>query len=108
MLSFTSRAAASLLRGAQTAFQLTQFAPFSKYISKARTKRLPLTTKRAGKGFYKGKGGRSEGFITSKGRFMRQPEKCTELVVPNLTDFKLKAYVGSGAKRGVIDAIVNK
>ena len=39
----------------------------SKYISKARTKRLPLTAKRVGKGFYKGNGARKEGRITSKG-----------------------------------------
>ncbi len=46
---------------------LTLTADFSKYISKSRTKRLPLTTKRAGKGFYKGNGARKEGVITSKG-----------------------------------------
>ena len=40
---------------------------FSKYISKSRTKRLPLTTKRAGKGYKKGYGARTEGFLTSKG-----------------------------------------
>jgi hypothetical protein len=28
-------------------------------------------------------------------------EKCAELVVPDLTDFKLKAYVGPGAKRNI-------
>jgi len=86
--------------------QFTQVRSFSKYISNARTKRLPLTTKRVGKGYYKGKGARKEGFITSKGHFVREPEKCTELVVPDLTNFKLKPYVGSGAKRGVIDSSV--
>jgi hypothetical protein len=45
----------------------SQVSNFSKYISKSRTKRLPLTTKRAGKGFYKGNGARKEGYITSKG-----------------------------------------
>ena len=40
---------------------------FSKYISKSRTKRLPLTTKRAGKGYKKGYGARTEGYLTSKG-----------------------------------------
>jgi len=44
-----------------------QIAHFSKYISKSRTKRLPLTTKRAGKGYYKGNGSRKEGVISSKG-----------------------------------------
>lgn len=40
---------------------------FSKYISKSRTKRLPLTTKRAGKGYKKGNGARTEGKLNSKG-----------------------------------------
>ena len=44
-----------------------QVASFSKYISKARTKRLPLTTKKAGKGYYKGNGARKEGVLDSKG-----------------------------------------
>jgi hypothetical protein len=38
-----------------------------KYISNARAKRQPLTTKRAGKGFYKGNGARKEGHLNSKG-----------------------------------------
>lgn len=42
-------------------------ASFSKYISKSRTKRLPLTTKRVGKGYKKGNRARKEGVITSKG-----------------------------------------
>ena len=88
------------------AWQLTQVCGMSKYISNARTKRLPLTTKRAGKGFYKGKGARTEGFNTSKGGFVRQRERCTELVMPDLTNCKLRAYVGSGAKRGMIDSKV--
>ena len=41
---------------------------FSKYISKSRTKRLPLTTKRAGKGYKKGNGARTEGKLNSKGK----------------------------------------
>ena len=51
-------------------FQLQLVSNFSKYISKARAKRLPLTTKRVGKGFYKGKGARPEGRLTSKGLFV--------------------------------------
>jgi len=42
---------------------------FSKYISNARKKRLPMTTKRAGKGYYKGNGARKEGVINSRGTF---------------------------------------
>jgi large subunit ribosomal protein L41 len=86
---------------------LLQIASFSKYISKSRTKRLPLTTKRAGKGFYKGNGARKEGLISSKARFTPVAEMITELVVPDLTNFKLKAYVGPGAKRHIIEKNVN-
>ena len=75
----------------------------SKYISNARTKRLPLTTKRVGKGYYKGNGARKEGKINSKARFIQDKEMLTELVVPDLTNFKLKAYVGPGAKRHIIE-----
>jgi len=32
---------------------------------------------------------------------------CTELVVPDLTDCKLKPYIASGAKRNVTEAVVN-
>ena len=84
-----------------------QISNFSKYISKARAKRLPLTTKRARKGFYKGKGARKEGHITSKGKFVKDPRRCTELVVPDLTNFALKPYVGPGAKRHVTEAAVS-
>lgn len=88
---------------------LNQSAFFSKYISKSRAKHLPLTTKRAGKGgyfliircqpsltvtllptgFYKGNGCRTEGFNTSKGHFIVDQSKRTELVVPDLTGFKV-------------------
>lgn len=83
--------------------QYVQRANFSKYISNARKKRLPLTTKRAGKGFYKGNGARKEGTISSKARFTYDKEMVTELVMPDLKDFKLKAYIGPGAKRNVIE-----
>ena len=61
------RALANVHRPNISAHLLTMTADFSKYISKSRKKRLPLTTKRAGKGFYKGNRGRKEGHITSKG-----------------------------------------
>lgn len=82
-------------------FSLVQVAAFSKFLSKSRTKRLPLTTKRAGKGFYKGTGSRKEGHITRKGRFILDPRRVTELVVPDFTNCNLKAYVGPGAKRNI-------
>jgi large subunit ribosomal protein L41 len=71
----------------------------SKYVSKSMKKNLPLTTKRAHKGFYKGKGGTSEGRLNSKGRFIVNPLKRLELVVPDLTAFRLKPYIASSASR---------
>ena len=89
-------------------------ANFSKYISKSRTKRLPLTTKRAGKGYKKGNGARTEGTLNSKGsciylssiitfvaQFRLNREMCTELVVPDLNNFNLKPYIAPGAKRHI-------
>lgn len=63
---------------------------FSKYLSKSAAKRIPLTTKRAKKGFYKGKGCTKEGYLTSKGRFVVDWTKRLQLIVPDLTGFKLK------------------
>eukprot|EP00525_Craspedostauros_australis_P007029 CAMPEP_0198115636 /NCGR_PEP_ID=MMETSP1442-20131203/6671_1 /TAXON_ID= /ORGANISM="Craspedostauros australis, Strain CCMP3328" /LENGTH=90 /DNA_ID=CAMNT_0043773177 /DNA_START=285 /DNA_END=557 /DNA_ORIENTATION=+ len=74
---------------------MTQQRFMSKYMSKSATKRMPLNTKRAGKGYYKGKGGTKEGRITSKGKFVVDPLKRLELVVPDLTGFKLKPYIAS-------------
>eukprot|EP00956_Cyclotella_meneghiniana_P014694 scaffold22128_cov73-Cyclotella_meneghiniana.AAC.1 len=65
----------------------------SKYLSKSATKRLPLNTKRAKKGYYKGKGGTSEGRLTSKGKFIADPLKKLQLIVPDLTGFALKPYI---------------
>jgi hypothetical protein len=104
-----------------------QVANFSKYISKSRTKRLPLTTKRVGKGYNKGNGARKEGVLDSKGnielisvllksafdavvllgRFRLVKDMRTELIVPDLTGFTLKAYVAPGAKRNVREAVVS-
>jgi hypothetical protein len=67
----------------------TQVASFSKYISKSRTKHLPLNTKRAGKGFKKGYGARTEGRVTSTSKFIPIAAMRTELVVPDLTNFKV-------------------
>ena len=68
-----------------------QYRFFSKFLSKSATKRLPLTTKRAGKGYYKGNGCRSEGRHTSKGKFIMDRSKMLELIVPDLTDFKVNS-----------------
>ena len=79
-----------------TIIQPTQRRYMSKYLSKAATKRLPLTTKRAGKGYYKGKGCTSEGRLTSKGKFIGNPLKKLQLIVPSMADmvgFSLKPYI---------------
>lgn len=67
----------------------------SKYLSKSAKKRLVLTTKRAHKGFYKGRGGTKEGRLTSKGKFVLAPLKRLELMVPDLTGFKVRYSVSN-------------
>ncbi len=73
--------------------QLIQQRFMSKYLSKSAAKRLPLSTKRAGKGYYKGKGGTKEGRLTSKAKFIVDPKKRLELIVPDLSDFKVSAVL---------------
>ena len=75
-------------------YQFLQLRFKSKYMSNAASKRLPMTTKRAGKGFYKGKGGTKEGKLTSKGRFIVDPKKRLELVVPDLEGCKVSFSFG--------------
>ena len=67
MNAFFSRLASSNFNKPVAAHLLSLVSNFSKYISKARAKRLPLNTKRAGKGYYKGNRCRKEGTINSKG-----------------------------------------
>ena len=67
----------------------------SKYLSKSATKRLPLTTKRAKKGYYKGNGATNEGRLTSKGKFIADPLKKLQLIVPDMKGFKLKPYIAN-------------
>ena len=54
-------------------------APRRRYLSKSATKRLPLTSKRARKGYYKGVGSRSTGRHTSKGKFIIDERKVVRL-----------------------------
>ncbi|KAI9917731.1 hypothetical protein PsorP6_012389 [Peronosclerospora sorghi] len=53
----------------------------------------PLTSKRANRRFYKGNGCRNEGKHAKRGRYVVDPDKLLQLEVPDLTGFKLKAYV---------------
>ena len=71
----------------------------SKYLTKSATKRLPLTNKKAKKGYYKGNGATKEGRITSKGKFIADPMKKLQLVVPDLEGFKLKPYIASAVSK---------
>jgi len=66
----------------------------SKYLPKSAAKRLPLTTKRARKGYYKGKGGTRQGTHTGKaGAYVLDKNLMLELVVPDMEGFKLKPYI---------------
>lgn len=55
---------------------------------------MPLTTKRAGKGYYKGNGSTKEGRLTSKGRFITDPKRRLELMVPDLVGFAVSLVHG--------------
>eukprot|EP00559_Dactyliosolen_fragilissimus_P009906 CAMPEP_0184858534 /NCGR_PEP_ID=MMETSP0580-20130426/3618_1 /TAXON_ID=1118495 /ORGANISM="Dactyliosolen fragilissimus" /LENGTH=124 /DNA_ID=CAMNT_0027354723 /DNA_START=109 /DNA_END=483 /DNA_ORIENTATION=- len=87
--------------------QLQQYRAMSKFLTKSATKRLPLTTKRARKGYYKGKGGTKQGSFRGKaGRYVLDPEKMLQLIVPDLEDFKLKPYIAKSVpKRAPEDRI---
>jgi len=62
----------------------------SKYLPKSAAKRLPLTTKRARKGYYKGKGGTRQGTHTGKaGAYVLDKNLMLELVVPDMEGFKV-------------------
>jgi len=52
-----------------------------------------LTPKRSPVQYYKGKGCRSLGFLSRKGRFVLEERKLPYYEVPDLTGFKLKPYV---------------
>ncbi|KAL4357727.1 hypothetical protein AHAS_Ahas09G0215600 [Arachis hypogaea] len=52
-----------------------------------------LSSKRAPRGYYKGKNCKPTGFHTRKGGYVVVQEKLPNYVVPDLTDFKLKPYV---------------
>jgi len=65
-------------------------AEYSKIYGRSRSKRLPMTTKRTKKGFYKGNGATQEGRHTSKGSYVMDRRKILELVVPSLDGFKVR------------------
>lgn len=58
---------------------------------------LKLTTKRARKGYYKGKGAISTGRFTKAGNYVVEAHKAPNFIVPDvdLASFPLKPYVAS-------------
>ncbi|KAK9810958.1 hypothetical protein WJX73_000985 [Symbiochloris irregularis] len=58
-----------------------------------------LTGKVGPKNFYKGKGVPSAGKNTSKGAYVVLDSKLPNLVVPDLTGFKLKPYIAYEPRR---------
>ncbi|RMX65031.1 hypothetical protein DD238_003269 [Peronospora effusa] len=84
--TFVNQEAMGLLDGL-----ITGFARKSKF---GRSHSLrPLTSKRANRRFYKGNGCRNEGTHAKRGRYVVDQDKLLQLEVPDLTGFKLKAYV---------------
>ncbi len=77
----------------------------SKYLSKAAAKRRPLTTKRAGKGYYKGNGCTTEGSFRGKaGRFVLDRSRMLELVIPDLTGFKVRL---NGREKKTVNSLLS-
>ena len=87
------QAHAVLQKQGQTAIAINkqcQTRPMSKFLPKSAAKRLPLTTKRARKGFYKGKGGTTQGTHTGRaGAYLLDKDRMLELEVPDLEGFKV-------------------
>ncbi len=61
----------------------------SKYISRAGRKRIPLHRKHGDKNWYKGTGSAKTGHLNSLGRFRADPELLPNIVVPDLSGFKV-------------------
>ncbi|XP_063792253.1 large ribosomal subunit protein mL41 [Pseudophryne corroboree] len=59
-----------------------------------------ITSKMGPKSFNRGRGAKRVGYLTSNKKFVRVKEMVPEFVVPDLTGFKLKAYVSYRAPPG--------
>lgn len=91
-LSLICKTTTQVAMSLQHQHQHQQIRSMSKYLSKAAAKRRPLTTKRATKGYYKGKGCTKEGTFSGRaGRFVVDRSLMLELMVPDLTDFKVRS-----------------
>ncbi|XP_060613421.2 large ribosomal subunit protein mL41 [Anolis sagrei] len=58
------------------------------------------TSKRGPRTFYKSRGAKMLGYRTAGGKFRLVPEQVPRLVVPDLSGFRLKAYVSYRAPAG--------
>ncbi|CAK6433449.1 unnamed protein product [Pipistrellus nathusii] len=58
------------------------------------------TSKRGPRTFYKSRGAKGTGYLVRGGKFLLVKEQVPELVVPDLTGFKLKPYVNYRAPAG--------
>uniref|UniRef100_A0A7S2SNC1 Uncharacterized protein n=1 Tax=Mucochytrium quahogii TaxID=96639 RepID=A0A7S2SNC1_9STRA len=64
-------------------------------VSRGSRKYANLSPKEGNKNYYKGKGGKKGGYLTSKGKWVRDISKLDFLKVPDLTGCQLKPYVSS-------------
>ncbi|KAJ8413822.1 hypothetical protein AAFF_G00064200 [Aldrovandia affinis] len=64
-----------------------------------------FTSKRGPRTFYKGRGARATGVITSSRKFVSIKEMVPEFVVPSLEGFKLKPYVSYRTPTGTEPAL---
>eukprot|EP00038_Savillea_parva_P029708 m.72990 g.72990 ORF g.72990 m.72990 type:complete len:156 (-) comp8811_c0_seq2:57-524(-) len=56
-------------------------------------RRVVMTSKMGNKNYYKGRRCNPTGYLTRKGRFVVDPYRLPQYVVPDLEGFKLKPYV---------------
>ncbi|GCB73494.1 large ribosomal subunit protein mL41 [Scyliorhinus torazame] len=67
-----------------------------------------LTSKRGPRSFYRSRGAKPGGIITSSGKFLKIRTMVPEFIVPNLEGFKLKPYVSYKAPRGTEQPLTAK
>ncbi|XP_072096631.1 large ribosomal subunit protein mL41 [Mobula birostris] len=67
-----------------------------------------LTSKRGPRSFYRSRGTKPTGFITSSKKFVKIRQMVPELMVPNLEGFNLKPYVSYKAPTGTEQPLTAK
>ncbi|MEE6504812.1 hypothetical protein FKM82_005345 [Ascaphus truei] len=66
------------------------------------------TGKRGPKSFHVSRGSKKAGYLTSSGKFVKVREMVPEIVVPDMTGFKLKPYVSYKAPPGTEEPMTAK